>query len=143
MQLADGGRQSFGAGVFQRNLVSRSDPALPLADLVRYVPAQQFDVVLLRESTYRVPMSKIRSMLDRYSQYLRSGGVFIVRMELGDSMRKVKFRPSVMMSTIENGFDVVEKCEYEDSEATVVVVRPKGDERTGAEARQRTDHGPQ
>ena len=143
MQLADGERQSFGAGVFQRNLVSRSDPALPLADLVRYVPAQQFDVVLLRESTYRVPMSKIRSMLDRYSQYLRSGGVFIVRMELGDSMRKVKFRPSVMMSTIENGFDVVEKCEYEDSEATVVVVRPKGDERTGAEARQRTDHGPQ
>ena len=50
------------------------------ADFLSYVPTQQFDVILFRESMYHVPLGKIKSTLDRYSKYLRDGGVFVVRM---------------------------------------------------------------
>jgi 2-polyprenyl-3-methyl-5-hydroxy-6-metoxy-1,4-benzoquinol methylase len=94
-------------------------------DFLSYAPAQQFDVILFRESMYHVPMGKIESTLDHYSRYLKDGGVFIVRLAIRSPDGKQKSRPAAMISTIEKGFDVLEDSHYEDSGATVIVFRPK------------------
>jgi SAM-dependent methyltransferase len=96
-----------------------------LGDLLSYVPSQQFNVILFRESMYHVPIGKIKAMLDRYSQYLDADGVFVVRMHTTDGVvARSKPRPAAMMRVIESGFDVVEKRQYGDFGPTVIVVRP-------------------
>ena len=96
------------------------------ADFVKYTPAQQFDVILFRESMYHVPMGQIKSLLDRYSEYLKDGGVFIVRIAIADPNGKRKSRPTAMVGIIEREFPVVEKSSYETSGAVVIVFRPRG-----------------
>jgi SAM-dependent methyltransferase len=49
------------------------------SDITTYVPHQKYNVILFRDSIYYLPASKIQSVLDRYSAYLESSGVFIVR----------------------------------------------------------------
>jgi SAM-dependent methyltransferase len=49
-------------------------------DFLTYVPSGQYDVILFRESMYHVPLSKVKTTLDRYSVYLKDGGVFVVRL---------------------------------------------------------------
>ena len=88
------------------------------ADFLSYVPAQLFDVILLRESLYHVPLGKVRATLECYSGHLTPGGVLIVRLYTGKS------RPDSMVSIIENCFDVVERREHPESRATLVVFRP-------------------
>jgi SAM-dependent methyltransferase len=96
------------------------------SDFLSYVPTQQFDVILFRESMYHVPIGKIVPTLDRYSKYLRDGGVFIVRMGIADGKSgNAKRRPKAMVDTIEAAFDVVEKAEYGKSRQTVIVFRPR------------------
>jgi SAM-dependent methyltransferase len=96
------------------------------ADFVMYVPSQEFDVILFRESLYHVPLGKVGSTLDRYSQYLKDGGSFIVKIFVSDPRSgRSKHRPKAMLSVIENQFHVVEKCEYGRSGPTVVVFRPQ------------------
>jgi SAM-dependent methyltransferase len=98
-----------------------------LGDFLSYVPTQQFDVILFRESMYHVPIGKIKPTLDRYSTYLKDGGVFVVRMATSDSDGKTKSRPVTMIGVIQNEFDVVEQGEYGESgkRATVIVFRAK------------------
>jgi SAM-dependent methyltransferase len=97
-----------------------------LADFLSYVPTQCFDVILFRESMYHVPLGKVKSVLDRYSQYLRDGGIFIVRMKTSDGKGgNSKHRPKAMMGVIETEFDIVEKCHYGESGATVIVFQPR------------------
>jgi ubiquinone/menaquinone biosynthesis C-methylase UbiE len=95
-------------------------------DFLTYVPTQQFDVILFRESMYHVPMGKIKATLDRYSKYLKANGVFVVRMFTSDAEGKTKSRPAAMFAAIESEFDVVEKGEYGKSgtRAVVLVFRP-------------------
>ena len=97
------------------------------ADFLNYTPAGQFDVILFRESMYHVPLRKVKATLDRYSVYLKENGVFIVRLfaaSLEDS--KSKHRPTAMLGIMEAEFDVVEKCQYEESgRPTVIVFRPR------------------
>ena len=95
-----------------------------VADFVNYVPTAQFDVILFRESMYHVPMGKIKPTLDRYSAYLKKGGVFVVRMKTSAPDGEEKRRPLAMIATIESGFDVVEKCQYKQFGSTVIVFRP-------------------
>jgi SAM-dependent methyltransferase len=93
-------------------------------DFLTYVPTQQFDVILLREAMYHVPLRKVKAMLDRYSKYLRVGGVFIVRMVTsGGGVRKHRLTETV--AVIESEFDVVEKSQYGESGPTVIVFRPR------------------
>jgi 2-polyprenyl-3-methyl-5-hydroxy-6-metoxy-1,4-benzoquinol methylase len=95
-------------------------------DFLSYVPTQQFDVILFREAMYHVPLGKVKTILDRYSEYLRHGGVFIVRMAtLGGNGGKTKYRPKAMLNIIETEFDVVEKSQSGKSGATVIVFRPR------------------
>jgi SAM-dependent methyltransferase len=90
-------------------------------------PSGQFDVILFRESMYHVPLSKVKVLLDRYSDYLKDGGVFIVRVFAANKeTAQMKHRPTAMLRIIEDEFDVVEKRRYETSgRPTVVVFRPR------------------
>jgi len=95
-------------------------------DFLSYVPTQQFDVILFRESMYHVPLGKVRAVLDRYSKYLRKGGVFIVRMNTTGGKLG---RPKAMADIMETEFDVVEKRQYGESGPTVIVFRPRYSDR--------------
>jgi SAM-dependent methyltransferase len=92
-------------------------------EILGYTPDQQFDVILFRESLYHVPLGKVKVVLDRYSNFLTDGGVFIVRLFTSDNGVR-KHRPNAMIDVIEAAFDVAEKSEDE-SGAMVIVFRPK------------------
>ena len=95
-----------------------------LGDFLSYVPPQKFDVILFREAMYHVPLGKVKKTLDRFSEYLTDGGVFIVRLYVLEK-GKTKYRPSAMIGIMEREFDVVEKSHYPESGSTVIVFRPK------------------
>jgi 2-polyprenyl-3-methyl-5-hydroxy-6-metoxy-1,4-benzoquinol methylase len=94
-------------------------------DFLNYVPSQQFDVILFRESMYHVPMGKIMATVQRYSKYLRNGGVFIVRMGTIDKDGRPQARPKAMIDIIKRECEVVESCQYEKFGAVVIVFRAK------------------
>jgi len=82
-----------------------------------YVPSQQFDVILFRDSIYYIPQAKIKAMLNRYSSYLKKSGVFIVRLYGDGSEYKM------ILDTIENNFEVMEKHLSREPRALVIVFR--------------------
>src|SRR5579863_1096594 len=85
-------------------------------DFLTYTPTGKYDVILFRESMYHVPLGKVKATLDRFSPYLKDGGVFVVRLFVssGDSPdSKDKYRPAAMLNIMETEFDVVEKGRYE------------------------------
>jgi SAM-dependent methyltransferase len=96
-------------------------------DFLTYVPTGQYDVILFRESMYHVPLGKVKETLDRYSAYLKDGGVFVVRLFASSPDRtEDKARPTAMLKIMEAEFDVVEKGRYEvPGKPTVIVFRPK------------------
>jgi 2-polyprenyl-6-hydroxyphenyl methylase/3-demethylubiquinone-9 3-methyltransferase len=96
-------------------------------DFLSYTPQQQFDVILFRESLYHVPFGKVKTVLARFSQYLKPSGLFIVRMYASSpDDGKKKHRPNAMFALIDREFDVVEKRTHPTlGEPTVVVFRPK------------------
>ena len=87
------------------------------SDVFSYVPSQQFDVILFRDSIYYIPRIKIKSMLDRYSKYLKHDGVFVVRMWDGNH----KHKP--IADTIESTFEIVDKHISTQPNAVVIVFR--------------------
>jgi SAM-dependent methyltransferase len=96
------------------------------SDFLGYVPAEQFNVILFRESMYHVPLGKVRAILDYYSKYLTAGGVFIVRLKTSDGKNgNRKSRPTAMLEVIQREFDVVENCQCDESGATVIVFRQR------------------
>jgi 2-polyprenyl-3-methyl-5-hydroxy-6-metoxy-1,4-benzoquinol methylase len=72
------------------------------ADIIKYVPATNHDVILFRESLFYVPLARTRIMLYRCRKYLKPGGVIIVRMCDRDKY-------SAIIRMIESNFQVVEK----------------------------------
>jgi SAM-dependent methyltransferase len=98
-------------------------------DFLTYVPTGQYDVILFRESMYHVPLSKVKETLDRYSVYLKDGGVFVVRLFASSGDRpngKDKYRPAAMLGIMETEFNVLEKVRYDvPGRPTVMVFRPK------------------
>jgi SAM-dependent methyltransferase len=92
-------------------------------DFLSYVPTQQFDVILFREAMYHVPLGKVKMILDRYSKYLRDGGVFIVR--IGISQTAGTNRAKAMVGVIETEFDLVEKCQNGEFGPRVIIFRPR------------------
>lgn len=94
-------------------------------DLLGYVPAKQFDLILFRESMYHVPLGKVKKVLDHYARYLKSAGVIIVRMCSAEN-GKPKHRITEMFRIIEAEFDVVDKGEcLLGRQGTVMVFRPR------------------
>jgi 2-polyprenyl-6-hydroxyphenyl methylase/3-demethylubiquinone-9 3-methyltransferase len=99
------------AGRADRNEYCRSD-------ILAYVPARQYDVILYGESLYYVPLRRIAAMLARYSTYLTKRGVFIARMfDASGNRRRI-------LDTIESHFEVVERHLHEQTHVCVVVFRP-------------------
>jgi SAM-dependent methyltransferase len=87
------------------------------ADVVNYEPAQEFDVVLFRDSIYYIKRSRIRATLMRYSQWLKPDGAFIVR--IWDGRGKLREFAEI----IKRNFDVVEEYRHEESGALVLVFK--------------------
>jgi SAM-dependent methyltransferase len=96
-------------------------------DFLTYVPSGKYDVILFRESMYHVPLGKVKSTLDRYSAYLKDGGVFVVRLFASSAGRtEDKRRPTAMLSIMAEEFDVLENARYDvPGKPTVMVFRPK------------------
>jgi SAM-dependent methyltransferase len=90
------------------------------SDIFSYEPTQQFDVILFRDSIYYVPGPKVKGMLDRYSKFLKQGGVFIVRLWTANG----KYRSTV--DFLEANFEIVEKKVSGPSDTVVLVFRQAG-----------------
>ena len=86
-------------------------------DVVSYEPKKQFDVILFRDSIYYIKRSLIMSTLMRYSQWLREGGVFIVR--IWDGRGKLR----EFLDIIKLNFDIVEEYQDEETGAVVLIFR--------------------
>ncbi len=87
------------------------------SDIFSYVPAQQFDIVLLRDSIYYIPPPKIKPMLNRYSNHLKTGGVFIARI-YGWTGKSKQF-----VDVIKNNFEIVEERYSDQPKAVVIAFR--------------------
>jgi SAM-dependent methyltransferase len=97
------------------------------SDFLGYAPAQEFDVILFRESLYHVPYGQVPSILEKYSDHLKKNGVFIVRLYAGDMQTdKIKCRVKRKLDLIKREFDILESRQYEQPGApTVLVFRPR------------------
>ena len=83
------------------------------ADIVHYVPTSNHDVILFRESLFYVPLARTRTMLHRYRNYLKPGGMIMVRMCDRDKY-------SAIIRMIESNFEVVET--HSPSETTTILL---------------------
>jgi len=97
------------------------------SDFFSFQSTEKFDVILFRESMYHVPLGKIKVLLDKYAQYLKEDGVFIVRLFSADiETSQSKYRPTAMIEIMEREFEVLEKQRYETpGRPTVIVFRPR------------------
>ena len=95
-------------------------------DIVLFVPQQQYDVIMFRESIYYVPHLKLRSLLMRYSQFLTHDGVFLVTVS-NQATRKYKR----IYRLIELNFAVLEKYSPSDSDDLVVVFKCRSSRANG------------
>jgi len=87
------------------------------ADILRFVPKRQYDVIVLGDSIYYLPWRQIPQMLDRYSKHLKQDGVFIVRIfDVSGKHRRI-------INTIERDFDIVERQSFCHSQITVIAFR--------------------
>jgi SAM-dependent methyltransferase len=114
--LAKAAKRSEQSGRASKNCFRQSD-------FMGFHTLERFDVVLFRESMYHVPISRIRPLLAKYSQYLKDEGVFIVRLCTQEN-GKTKRRPSEMIETIANYFEVVERSKHSDRGIVVIVFKP-------------------
>jgi 2-polyprenyl-3-methyl-5-hydroxy-6-metoxy-1,4-benzoquinol methylase len=87
------------------------------SEISSYMPTQQFDVILFRDSIYYyVTSASIKTMLQRYSKHLKPSGVFIVRMANRDKHKSI-------VDIIASNFEVIEKHAPEQSDDVVLVFR--------------------
>ncbi len=84
-------------------------------EILSYVPSQQFDVILLRDSIYYLPTSKVKAMLSRYGRYLKENGVFIVR------LWSVRGRYRVIEELIRKDFRVIDRTVSDRVDGVVMV----------------------
>jgi 2-polyprenyl-6-hydroxyphenyl methylase/3-demethylubiquinone-9 3-methyltransferase len=93
------------------------------SDFLSYMPPRKFDVILFRESMYHIPYGSVLELLNKYSQYLKSSGVFIVRLYTGDAQTgEIKLRVKRKIDLIKSKFDVVELSKYDKPGLPMVLV---------------------
>ena len=73
-------------------------------DVLSFVPEKKYEVILFRDSINSIPTVRIKATLDRYSQFLAEGGVFIVRVS-GDATREYQ----EIAALIEQNYKLVDK----------------------------------
>jgi SAM-dependent methyltransferase len=98
------------------------------SDFLGYKPTKEFDIILFRESMYHIPYGQVLEILEKYSKFLKKGGVFVVRLFAGDHRPgKIKHRVIRKLDLIKREFDIVESREYDTPGLpTVLVFRPRG-----------------
>lgn len=89
------------------------------SDISEYVPRKRYDIILFRESIFYIPKFKIKSVLSKYSDYLKGKGVFIVRM-----CDRRKYESIIRL--IEKHYDVVERSPAEDVNI-IIVFKPRAE----------------
>ena len=95
------------------------------SDFLSFNPADKFDVILFRESMYHVPIGQIKTILDKYAEFLKPEGVFIVRLYLAGPAGEKRIRPKAVIRIIDREFDVIEKAAFDKNELTITVFRPR------------------
>jgi SAM-dependent methyltransferase len=98
------------------------------SDFLGYQPTLDFDVILFRESLYHVPYGQVLPILKKFSNNLKSTGVFIVRLYAGNQTPGViKTRVTRKLDLIRREFDVVESRQFDlPALPNVLVFRPRG-----------------
>jgi SAM-dependent methyltransferase len=109
--LSKARQRSLTCGRHRKNIFVR-------ADIATYVPEDQYELILFRESIYYIPPHRIRPTLQRYSTYLKPSGVIIVR----SHAKKVA---EELIALIGNAFSVVDEFYAEPQSPAVVVFRPQ------------------
>jgi len=96
------------------------------SDFLSFEPNCKFDVILFRESMYHIPYGQVLPVLKKFSQYLKSTGVFIVRLYVGDHRPGViKPRVTSKIELIKREYSVVEARQFElPALPNVIVFRP-------------------
>ncbi len=86
------------------------------ADILTYVPAHQYDMILYRESFYYVNRFKRKYVLKRYSDFLNQNGVQVMR--LWNTVRYPQI-PRV----VEKNFKILEKIVAGETKTAIYVFR--------------------
>lgn len=87
------------------------------ADILSYQPTKRFDVILFRESIYYVSGPPLKGLLARYAQFLKQGGVFMVRLWTGTG------KYSGIVDFLEANYSMVEKYAPQPSGPVILVFR--------------------
>jgi SAM-dependent methyltransferase len=82
-------------------------------DVFSYEPSGTYQLILFRESLFYIPTSRISGVLERYSKYLKDGGVFVVSMYGSDKHRSI-------IRLIENSYHIVEKSSRDGADVILV-----------------------
>jgi SAM-dependent methyltransferase len=86
------------------------------SDISAYVPTRKHDVVLFRESIWYIPHGTLKAVLDRYKNYLKESGVFVVRMHDREALAAV-------VALIRTDYAVIEEYLPNGSKDIVMVFR--------------------
>lgn len=97
------------------------------SDFLAYDSTQEFDVILFRESMYHIPYGQVLPILKKFSNNLKSNGVFIVRLYAGDHRPGViKTRVTAKLDLIKHEFEIVESQQFDlPALPNVLVFRPR------------------
>jgi SAM-dependent methyltransferase len=97
------------------------------SDFLKYEPNREFDVILFRESMYHIPYGQVLPILKKFSKHLKSTGVFIVRLYVGDHRPGViKPRVTAKIDLIKHEYSLIEARQFElPALPNVIVFRPK------------------
>jgi SAM-dependent methyltransferase len=90
------------------------------SDITAYTPLQKFNVILFRESIYYIPRVKIKSVLDHYSKFLKTDGVFIVRWH-------DQRQGGTILNLLGDAYELVERYSPTDTGPMVMVFQRKTD----------------
>lgn len=64
--------------------LGRGSATYETADILTYVPREAYDVILLREVIYYLPLAKVSQLLRRLSAFLTPNGVILIQIWAGD-----------------------------------------------------------
>jgi trans-aconitate methyltransferase len=84
------------------------------ADVTAYVPKTNYNVILLRESVYYIPIGRISETLRRYAGFLKRGGVMVVRLCDREAYCEI-------VDIIQTHFRMVERFDEPTSKTVVLV----------------------
>ncbi len=87
------------------------------SDILAFEPSQRYDVILYGDSIYYIPQGQIAPMLTRYSQFLKSNGVFVAR------LFDISGKRHDILDRIQSNFEVAESHTDSDG-ACLIVFRP-------------------